>query len=63
MLSDLTFSVARSVDLHVNPLVPLDAHTSLLLSNPLSSSEHFDAMPCAKIVSLRSYFSTLLASA
>jgi hypothetical protein len=41
MLSDLTFSVERSIDLHVHPLTPLD-DTRLALAPPLPLSSRHD---------------------
>ena len=41
MLSDLTFSVERSIDLHVHPLVPLD-DTRLALAPPMPLSSRHD---------------------
>ncbi len=43
MLSDLTFSATRSVDLHVNPLVPLDgANETLALAPPFPFHSRHD---------------------
>ena len=41
MLSDLTFSAERSIDLHVHPLVPLD-DTRLALAPPMPLSSRHD---------------------